>query len=38
MMTERQNEAAHDRLYKHGKEKLRTQTIEKNKETIQQLE
>jgi hypothetical protein len=41
MMTERQNEAAHDRLYKHGKEKLRNQTVkamQKNTESIHQLE
>lgn len=34
MMTERQNEPAHDRLYKHGKDKLRTKAIEQNTESI----
>jgi transposase len=38
MMTERKNEAAHDRLYKHGKDKLRTLAIEQNTKTIQHLE
>ena len=30
MMDDRKNEAAHDRLYKIGKEKLRSLTIEQN--------
>ena len=38
MMTERQNEATHERLYKRGKDKLRTQQIQQNTESIQQLE
>ena len=40
-MDERKNEAAHDRLYKQGKDKIRTQTItaiQQNTESIQQLE
>jgi len=40
-MDERKNEAAHERLYKHGKDKIRTQTItaiQQNTESIFQLE